>query len=88
MKKSAKAFDFANKIGAWRVAYVAPDEWTAGKVRVKDLRATKDEAARGEDVPLEDLVTKFGIGPGGRAVGDGGGGGGGAAALPAAASVN
>jgi histidyl-tRNA synthetase len=55
VKKPAKAFEFANKIGACRVAYVAPDEWAAGRVRVKDLRAAKDAAARGEDVLLEDL---------------------------------
>ena len=55
VKKPSKVFDFANKIGARRVAYVAPNEWAANKVRVKDLRDAKGDAARGEDVLLEHL---------------------------------
>ena len=55
VKKASKVFDFADKIGARRVAYVAPNEWAANKVRVKDLRDAKGDAARGEDVLLEHL---------------------------------
>ena len=32
VKPGRKAFDYANRIGAQRVAYVAPDEWATGKV--------------------------------------------------------
>merc|ERR1712110_113108 len=42
-RKVAKAFDFANRVGAQRIAFVAPDEWERGCVRIKDLRmADKD----------------------------------------------
>ena len=89
VKKGRKAFDFANKVGAQYVAYVAPDEWAAGKVRVKDMQGTeKGEDGLGFDVALEDIHTRFSkteVLPGG---GGGGGGGGCAAAAVAAAAAN
>jgi len=48
-----------------RVLFVAPDEWNAGKVRVKDLR-TSDETAKEVDVLVDGLVDelrKMGIAP-------------------------
>ncbi len=41
----------AERCGAARLVLLAPDEWAAGAVRVKDL-ATREEA----DVPIADLV--------------------------------
>jgi len=37
-KKVGQAFNHADRIGAQRVAFVAPDEWEKGLVRIKDLR--------------------------------------------------
>ncbi|KAK7234086.1 Histidyl-tRNA synthetase [Aureococcus anophagefferens] len=42
--KARKAFDLANRAGARLVAFVAPDEWDVGKVRVKDM-LVKDPAS-------------------------------------------
>ena len=41
----------AERCGAARLVLLAPEEWAAGAVRVKDL-ATREEA----DVPIADLV--------------------------------
>ena len=41
--KARRAFDVANKAGARLVAFVGPDEWSKGEVRVKDM-AVKDPA--------------------------------------------
>ena len=63
IKPGKKAFDYANRIGAHRIAYVAPDEWAAGNVRVKDLRSEdKGEDGLGIDVPVDELVTTFKVG--------------------------
>ena len=70
VKQAKKAFDYANRIGARRVAFVAPDEYAAGKVRVKDLRSEEKGAdGKGVDVAFADFATAFT---------DGNGGGGGA----------
>merc|ERR1712093_880946 len=42
-KKVAKAFNYADRVGAERIAFVAPGEWEQKKVRIKDLR--KKDAA-------------------------------------------
>ena len=38
-KKVGQAFDYANRIGADFMAFVAPDEWERGSVCIKSLRA-------------------------------------------------
>ena len=57
--KARKAFDLANRAGARLVAFVAPDEWDVGKVRVKDM-LVKDPASDPADgvqvdVAVDDL---------------------------------
>eukprot|EP00747_Dinoflagellata_sp_TGD_P162937 gnl/TRDRNA2_/TRDRNA2_181111_c0_seq1.p1 gnl/TRDRNA2_/TRDRNA2_181111_c0~~gnl/TRDRNA2_/TRDRNA2_181111_c0_seq1.p1 ORF type:complete len:608 (+),score=168.16 gnl/TRDRNA2_/TRDRNA2_181111_c0_seq1:114-1826(+) len=58
-KKVAKAFNYADRVGATRIAFVAPDEYEKGLVRIKDLRSfgkdTPDEDKQ-RDVPLNDLA--------------------------------
>lgn len=58
-KKVKKAFKYADRVGAYRIAFVAPDEWENGLVRIKDLRGfdkeTPDEQKQ-QDVPLQDLA--------------------------------
>ena len=46
-KKVTQTFDYANRVGARYMVFVAPQEWEGGKVRIKDLRL-------GEDVPDEE----------------------------------
>eukprot|EP00928_Gymnodinium_smaydae_P014653 TRINITY_DN15396_c0_g1_i2.p1 TRINITY_DN15396_c0_g1~~TRINITY_DN15396_c0_g1_i2.p1 ORF type:complete len:609 (+),score=205.04 TRINITY_DN15396_c0_g1_i2:92-1828(+) len=57
-KKVAKAFNYADRCGAARVALVAPSEWEKNMVRIKDLRLGKDvpDEEKQKDVPLEDLA--------------------------------
>lgn len=58
-KKVGKAFNYADRVGAVRVAFVAPDEWAKGLVRIKDLRnftADDPDDVKQRDVPLEDLA--------------------------------
>jgi histidyl-tRNA synthetase len=58
-KKVAKAFNYSDRVGAVRVAFVAPGEWNKGLVRIKDLRSfDKDtpDADKQKDVPFEDLA--------------------------------
>mmetsp|Transcript_15565 Transcript_15565/g.35388 ORF Transcript_15565/g.35388 Transcript_15565/m.35388 type:complete len:577 (-) Transcript_15565:95-1825(-) len=58
-KKVAKAFNYADKVGAVRVAFVAPDEWSKGLVRIKDLRNFPQDAPdsdKQKDVPFDDLA--------------------------------
>eukprot|EP01048_Picozoa_sp_COSAG05_P021118 COSAG05_NODE_3788_length_1836_cov_1.213011_3_plen_127_part_00 len=43
-KKARWAFDYANRVGAVRTAYVAPAEWAQGEVAIKDMRADREEA--------------------------------------------
>ena len=50
-----KAFSYADRVRGKRVIFVAPDEWTQGKVRMKDLRTT-DETDKQVDLPLATLV--------------------------------
>eukprot|EP00747_Dinoflagellata_sp_TGD_P100566 gnl/TRDRNA2_/TRDRNA2_168071_c0_seq2.p1 gnl/TRDRNA2_/TRDRNA2_168071_c0~~gnl/TRDRNA2_/TRDRNA2_168071_c0_seq2.p1 ORF type:complete len:401 (-),score=97.43 gnl/TRDRNA2_/TRDRNA2_168071_c0_seq2:3-1205(-) len=57
-KKVGKAFSYADRVGAVRIAFVAPDEWEKGLVRIKDLRSfgrdVPDEEKQ-HDVPVADL---------------------------------
>jgi len=53
-KKVAKAFNYADRCGARRVAFVAPDEWAKKCVRIKDLRE-QDENKKQVDVPFDQL---------------------------------
>merc|ERR1712060_197188 len=58
-KKVAKAFNYADRVGAKRVAFVAPDELAKGVVRIKDLRNfTQDDPddVKQKDVPIDDLM--------------------------------
>jgi len=50
-KKVEKSFKYADQTGARRMVFVAPDEVSVGKVRVKDLR-TKD-AVTGEGIQVD-----------------------------------
>eukprot|EP00931_Biecheleriopsis_adriatica_P043734 TRINITY_DN2498_c0_g1_i1.p1 TRINITY_DN2498_c0_g1~~TRINITY_DN2498_c0_g1_i1.p1 ORF type:complete len:565 (+),score=160.66 TRINITY_DN2498_c0_g1_i1:101-1795(+) len=68
-KKVAKAFNYADRAGAFRVAFVAPDEWSKGLVRIKDLRnfgPNDPDDMKQKDVPLDDLAnvdSYFGMAP-------------------------
>jgi len=68
-KKVGKAFNYADRAGAERMAFVAPDEWEKGLVRIKDLRNFKQDDPddkKQKDVPIEDLAnvdSYFGMGP-------------------------
>lgn len=58
-KKVAKAFNYADRVGAVRIAFVAPGEWEQGLVRIKDLRnfgANATEDRNQKDVPLDGLA--------------------------------
>lgn len=59
-KKVAKAFNYADRIGARKIAFVAPDEWSRGVVRIKDLRIANSSNVSDEDkqkdVPFNDLA--------------------------------
>jgi histidyl-tRNA synthetase len=59
-KKVAKAFNYADRIGARKCALVAPDEWSKGLVRIKDLRVANSsdvaDADKQVDVPFTDLI--------------------------------
>lgn len=60
-RKAHKAFDFANRNGARRVAFVAPTEWNRGLVRVKDMMLKNPNSANELqegiqiDVPVDQL---------------------------------
>lgn len=44
-----QAFDYGDRVGARYLAFVAPDEWDKGMVRIKSLRATTlDEIGQGQ----------------------------------------
>jgi len=51
-KKVGKAFNYADRVGAKYVAFVAPSEWESGCVRVKNLR---DGEGSQKDVPVCEL---------------------------------
>lgn len=53
-KKVAQSFDYANRVGADFIAFVAPDEWSKGMVRFKDLRV-EDESLKQVDVAVSNL---------------------------------
>jgi len=57
-KKLAKAYNYADRIGARRLALVAPSEWEKGLVRIKDLRMGQDVAddEKQKDIPFSDLA--------------------------------
>lgn len=58
-KKVAKAFNYADRVGAARIAFVAPGEWERGTVMIKDLRSFgKDvlDDQKQKEVPLNDLA--------------------------------
>lgn len=58
-KKVGKAFNYADRVGAIRIAFVAPGEWEQGMVRIKDLRNFSKDAKDDEkqkDVPLDQLA--------------------------------
>jgi len=56
-RRVKKAFRYADKVGAAKIAFVAPDEWEKGEVRVKDLRCPKDTPPEKiqVDIPLDKL---------------------------------
>lgn len=57
-KKVGKAFNYADRAGAVKIAFVAPDEWAKGLVRIKDLRnfkADDPDDMKQKDIPFEDL---------------------------------
>jgi len=53
-KKAGAAFDYANRVGAEYIAFVAPNEFSQGKVRFKDLRV-EDEDRKQVDLNLNEL---------------------------------
>jgi histidyl-tRNA synthetase len=55
-KKPAKIFQQADKVGADKVAFVAPDEFASGLVRIKDLRSGDKDNRVQKDIPITDLV--------------------------------
>ncbi len=54
VKKMGKAFSYADRIGAGKVALLAPDEWAKGEVVVKDLRTTAEDKKQ-KTVPFEKM---------------------------------
>merc|ERR1712159_941389 len=52
-KKAGKAFNYADRVGADRIAFVAPDEWNKGFCRIKDLRGAPELNSKGEEVRKE-----------------------------------
>ena len=56
-KKVTQTFDYGNRVGARYMVFVAPSEWEAGKVRIKDLRLGEDvpDEEKQIDVALDDL---------------------------------
>lgn len=54
-KKPKKAFEYADKKEGRRVMFVAPGEWAAGNVRMKDMLET-DTEAKEVDLPFDGLL--------------------------------
>eukprot|EP00241_Pyramimonas_parkeae_P002207 CAMPEP_0114246356 /NCGR_PEP_ID=MMETSP0058-20121206/12413_1 /TAXON_ID=36894 /ORGANISM="Pyramimonas parkeae, CCMP726" /LENGTH=503 /DNA_ID=CAMNT_0001359525 /DNA_START=38 /DNA_END=1549 /DNA_ORIENTATION=+ len=53
-KKVAGTFEYADKMGADKIVFVAPDEWEKGLVAIKDLRS-QDKENKQVDVPVDRL---------------------------------
>jgi len=53
-KKIKKVFEHADRVGARRIVFVAPDELAKGVVCVKDLRV-EDESQKQKEIPLDQL---------------------------------
>ena len=58
--KARKAFDLANRAGARLVAFVAPDEWDVGKVRVKDMLVKDPASDPADGVQVDVAVDNLG----------------------------
>jgi histidyl-tRNA synthetase len=57
-RKPAWVFGYADRVGANKIVFVAPDEVSEGMVRVKDLRAAKDSKDdKGFNVKMDELHT-------------------------------
>jgi len=54
-RRVKNAFSYADRIGADRAIFVAPEEWKAGEVKVKDLRKAEGEEGREVSVKIADL---------------------------------
>ena len=56
-RKARQAFDLANRAGARRVAFVGPDEFRQGNVRIKDMLIKDPSTGEGlqKDIPLTDF---------------------------------
>ena len=52
-KKLHKAFSYADRVKGRRVLLVAPDEWSKGLVRMKDLRTAEGEGETSKEVDLQ-----------------------------------
>jgi histidyl-tRNA synthetase len=55
-KKIGKIFQQADRVGADKVAFVAPDEFNNGLVRIKDIRSGDKDNRIQKDIPIDDLV--------------------------------
>lgn len=55
-KKVGKIFQQADRVGATKVAFVAPDEWAKGLVRIKDLRSGDKDNRVQKDLQVADLA--------------------------------
>jgi len=53
-KKVSWCFEYADRIGATRAVFVAPDEWSKGLVRIKNLRET-DVEKKEVNIPFGNL---------------------------------
>lgn len=55
-RKVAQSFEYADRVGAQYIIFVAPDEISKGFVRIKDLRETNNDLKE-YDIPLHELKT-------------------------------
>jgi histidyl-tRNA synthetase len=53
-KRIGAAYDYANRIGAARAVFIAPDEWSRGLVRIKDLRSEEIDEKE-QNILFDDL---------------------------------
>lgn len=56
-KKIGWCYELADRIGADQLCFVAPDEWNAGKVRIKNLRLPEDAPNKQFDIEFDKLDT-------------------------------